>query len=110
MTLSAGGRPIPRGSGSPPLAPTGDQKVDAYRKEYRSYRRGHAKGAKGEVGDLARDVRKVALTVEQPGLPARGERGHRRTGSMDSSAERSSSYNNLGSLQLRSQSQAAAKR
>ena len=88
-----------RGDRSPPLASSGDPKIDAYRKEYRSYRRGHAKGAKGEVGDLARRSGKVVLSM--PPLPdslvvagpARAA-SHRRTNSSGAPG-RVSSFTNL---------------
>jgi hypothetical protein len=68
------------GRGSPPLASTGDDKVDAYRKEYRSYRRGHARGAKGELSDIAK--RSIGFDARVLQLPL-----HRRTASSGGTSE-----------------------
>ena len=70
----------PRRSRSPPLTSTGDAKVDAYRKEYRSYRRGFARGAKGELTDIAK--RSVRMSIDTLNLqPSGAQMRHRRTNS-----------------------------
>ena len=68
------------GRRSPPLASTGDDRVDAYRKEYRSYRRGHARGAKGELSDIAK--RSIGFDARVLQLPL-----HRRTASSGGTSE-----------------------
>ena len=88
LASSATGLLQPRRSVSPPLVATGDAEIDAYRKEYRSYRRGYARGAKGELADIAK---RSAETLDL--LQLRGQARHRRTtssGGKDPFAERTS--------------------